>query len=264
LDERLMGPKGISSIMSVLLLFLLVGCSSNQPHAPSNAQIIPFQSQNLPEYRIRPGDELEVKFFYNPEVNGKATVRPDGMIRLQLIDEVEAAGLTPVQLDKLLTKKYAPVVKQPVLTVIVRAFAGQKVYVGGEVNRRGPLDFTAGMTALDAVITAGGFKETAKPEEAIVIRKGPTNRPFPIRVNLQKALDRSNTVGAPQLLPFDIVYIPKSAIAKANQFVDQYIRRLLMFQGFGLTFSFSAGDLRRNFEAEEAASTEEFDDEETP
>jgi len=259
-----MGSKRDFFILSVFLLLLLVGCGSNRTTVVSNDQAIPFQPQNPPEYRIRPGDELEIKFFYNPEVNGRVTVRPDGKIRLQLIDEVEAAGLTPSQLDKLLTEKYARALKQPVLTVIVRTFAGQKVYVGGEVNNQGLLDFTASMTALDAVIAAGGFKETAKPEEAIVIRKGPTNRPFPIRVNLQGALDRSNAVGVPQLLPFDIVYVPKSAIAKANQFVDQYIRRLLMFHGFRLNFGYGLGALSDRDFATESPTTDRTGDEGSP
>jgi protein involved in polysaccharide export with SLBB domain len=115
-------------------------------------------------------------------------VRPDGKISLQLLDDVQAAGITPAQLDEILTKKYAQELKKPVLTVIVRSFTGQSVYVGGEVNRPGLINLTAGMSALQAVINAGGFRETAKPEDAIVIRKGRNNKPIPLRVDLNKAM----------------------------------------------------------------------------
>jgi protein involved in polysaccharide export with SLBB domain len=88
-------------------------------------------------YIIQPGDQLDIKFFYNPELNENVTVRPDGLISLQLVDEVHASGLTPAQLDDLLTQKYSRELKKPMVTVIMRSFTMQRVYVGGEVNRQG-------------------------------------------------------------------------------------------------------------------------------
>jgi len=87
-------------------------------------------------YIIQAGDQLDIKFFYNPELNDSVTVRPDGKISLQLVDEVQAAGQTPAQLDDFLTEKYAKELRKPVITVIVKSFASQRVYVGGEVNRQ--------------------------------------------------------------------------------------------------------------------------------
>jgi protein involved in polysaccharide export with SLBB domain len=65
-------------------------------------------TQAPPEYRIQPGDQLDIKFFYNPELNETVVVRSDGKISLQLIDEVHASGLTPVQLDRELSRLYTP------------------------------------------------------------------------------------------------------------------------------------------------------------
>ena len=235
-------------ILAVILsaTSLLFACATHQ--AVQNAEPI-SQAQTPPNpapYIIQPGDRLDIKFFYSPELNEAVTVRPDGKISLQLVDEVQASGLTPSELDGTLTDKYSRELKKPVITVIVRSFIGQRVYVGGEVNRQGLVELTTGMTALQAVIHAGGFKETALPQGAIIIRKGPDNRPVPMRVDLKKVLYGNSPESETRLRPYDIVYIPKSAIAKANKFVNQYIEKLLLFRGvsFGFSYEIHSADNR--------------------
>ena len=85
------------------------------------------------EYIIQPGDLLEIKFFYNPEMNDGMTVRPDGRISMQLIGDVMAYGRSPNDLSILLRQKYDKELKNPEITVIVRSF-GSRVYVDGEVK----------------------------------------------------------------------------------------------------------------------------------
>ena len=227
--------------LCVLLLLLILGCSSNVKPQKGAVRPIPPEPQNPIEYRINPGDELTVKFYYNAELNETITVRPDGKISLLLVDDVQAAGLTPTELDKHLTKKYSRDLKDPVIAVIVRSFTGQQIFVAGEVARQGLIELTSGMTALSAVINAGGFKESAKPEASLIIRRGKGNQPFPIRVDLEKTLQGNSAGGDTQLRSFDIVYVPKSWIGKANVFVDQYIRNLLMFRGFDIGLWYGLG-----------------------
>jgi len=229
-------------ILTSFILPFLVGCSSNQPNRKDDIPAIPTPLQTRQEYLIQHGDKLDIKFFYNPELNESVTVRPDGKISLQLVDEVQTAGLTPSRLDDFLTQKYANELKKPVLTVLVRSFTAQRVYVGGEINTPGLLTLAGNMTALQAVFIAGGFKETAKPEGAIIIRRGPDNQPFPVRIDLAKVYDAKNPGNDLQLQPYDIVYVPKTWIAEANKFMDQYIRKLLLFNGWGLGY----GDLFTN------------------
>ena len=221
--------------LTIFILSLCVGCGTQEQVLKTDAPTLPSGPQEEPEYVIQPGDELDIRLFYNPELNETVTVRPDGKISLQLLDDVQAAGLTPADLDRVLTEKYARELKQPVVTVIVRSFSGQRVYVGGEVNRPGLIDLTTGMTALQAVINAGGFRETAKPENAIVIRKGLDERPVPVRVDLNEAIYGKNRAEF-QLQPYDIVYVPKTFIAKANKFVNEYIQQLLLFKGVNVGF----------------------------
>ena len=233
-----------SQILGLLILvtFLLFGCASKQVALKDRAELAITVAAKPMEYLIRQGDQLDIKFFYNPELNESVSVRPDGKISLQLVDEVQAAGLTPSQLDEVLTQKYANELKKPKITVIVRSFTGQRVYVGGEVGRPGLIDLSGGMTALEAVINAGGFKETAKPEAAILIRRGPDNKPIPIRIDLARMIDDEAAGPDVELQPYDIVYVPKTWIAKANKFVNQYIEQLLLFRGFSVGVGY--GDIK--------------------
>ncbi|OFW63681.1 MAG: hypothetical protein A2Y74_01285, partial [Actinobacteria bacterium RBG_13_63_9] len=228
-DNRMRG-SGKATVLVGILGSLLLGCSAEQAVRKNEMPAV-SRMQEPAEYRIQPGDELDIKFFYTPELNQTVTVRPDGKVSLQLIDEVEAAGLTPAELDGRITPRYAKEVKEPAITVAVKTFAGRKVYVGGEVGKPGLLDLQPGMTALQAVINAGGFLNTAKPEAALVVRTAITQAPTPIRINLSQAVNGEATRGDMPLQSQDIVYVPKTFIAEANVFVDQYIRGLLMFNG---------------------------------
>jgi polysaccharide export outer membrane protein len=92
------------------------------------------------------------------------------------------------------------------------------------------------MTTLQAVFQSGGFRETADPSETLIIRKGENSQPIPIRIDLAEVMDAGGGEDF-QLRPDDIVYVPKSAIANATKFMNDYIGGLLMFRGwsFGVT-----------------------------
>ncbi len=228
--------------IALLLLFItaiaVTGCGqkSIQNQNERNTRTLP--QEEPPVYLIEPGDTLDIKFYYNPHLNESLIVRPDGKIALQLVDEVRAAGITPEELDNLLTEKYGSELVNPKITVIIRSFQSLQVYVGGEVNSQGIISYTVGMTPFQAIISAGGFKESASPEHTMIIRKGPDNKPIPILVDLEKMALGTSDGPVILLHPDDIVYIPLSAISKANIFVRQYIKDLLLFQGVDLGFNY--------------------------
>jgi protein involved in polysaccharide export with SLBB domain len=227
-------------VITALLMIGLISCASQSSNVRQVQPLSATQTQAPVVYTIAPGDQLDIKFFYNPELNETVTVRPDGMISLQLIDEIQAAGLKPAELDDRLTDLYSRELRKPVLTVIVRSFTRQRIYVGGEVNAPGLIVLPAGMTALQAVFQSGGFRETADPAEALVIRKGENEQPVPLRIDLA-AVMQARGGNDLQLQPDDIVYVPKSAIANANKFIDQYIGGLLMFRGWSFGVNQSLG-----------------------
>lgn len=210
-----------------VLFLLLTACAPTIQNAVT-ADYARSQAPTYPlkEYIIQPGDQLDVKFFYNPELNEPLlTVRPDGRISLQLAPEIMAAGLTPAQLTDVLIKSYAKELANPGISVIIRSFSAQRVYVDGEVNRPGMVNLTGQMTTLQSIAEAGGFKDSARKGEVIIIRKTVDKKPLTIVANLEDAqygADKSQDI---TLAPYDIIYVPKSAIANVNQFVDTYIRR---------------------------------------
>ena len=214
--------KNISlfSFVATISSLITIGCSAKNP-APISTKAPPVFKETVEEYYLQPGDNLDIKFFYNPELNENVTIRPDGKISLQLIEEIKAAGLTPAQLDDLLTKQYATQLKQATLTVIIKDFGGQRIYVGGEVNAPQVLEVVGRVNALQAIFDAGGFKEDAKLSSVMIVSRGPDNRPLARKVDLQKALVGELPEEDYLLRPFDMVYVPKTNLAKSSEFITQ-------------------------------------------
>jgi len=213
--------------LSLLFVPLLLSSCTPAVRNPLPLVQLTEQAADIPpqEYRIQPGDLLDVKFFYNTELNEQITVRPDGRISLQLAGEIRAAGLTPAQLTDLLTRTYSAELRNPVITVIVRSFSAQRVYVDGEVNKPGQVNLVAPTTALQSISQAGGLKDTARTDEVIIIRRSVDNKYTATMLNLEKALDGTDAKQDIVLLPLDIIYVPRSHITNVNVWIDQYIRK---------------------------------------
>ena len=223
----------------IFLSVIIITLTSCAPAIKNQTPLDQAGAQNLlypgQEYRIQAGDQLDIKFYYNPELNELVTVRPDGRISLQLVHEIMAAGLTPAELTGVLKEKYAVEVKQPEITVIVRLFGGQQIYVGGEVNRPGAFNLIGSMTVLQSISLAEGLKDTARTKEMVIVRRGVDNKPLIMTINLKKVIDGTDMSQDIILKPFDIVFVPKSSVAEVNVWIDQYIRRNIPFQpGFGI------------------------------
>jgi polysaccharide export outer membrane protein len=227
--------KGCGRVMSrhlfkmfwpFLLIIMFAACSTTPSLGPQAMQGA-MAGEPLADYHLRPGDEIEIKFFYHPDLNERLMIGPDGKISLQLIDEILAAGLTTSQLDELLTREYAKYLENYSINVLVREYSGLKVYVGGEVVRPGFVSLKGNLSILQSIFAAQGFKETAKPENVILIRKGPENRPLAMAIDLGPVISGEQMENDIYLMPADIVYVPKTWIAKAGKFVDQYMRKVL-------------------------------------
>lgn len=193
------------------------------------------------DYVLRAGDAVSVKFFYNPELDAQMPIRPDGRIALALVGEIEAAGLTPAQLSGRLGQRYASVVKHPDATVIVTSFASQVVYVGGEVYRPGVIQASPDLTALQAIMMAGGTRATGEMRTVVIVRDQGTPTPKLLMLDLTRGLDDLEGYEDLVLRPKDIVFVPMSAIARADQFVDQYIEKLVpIARTFNIQYNFGS------------------------
>jgi len=183
-------------------------------------------AQTAPPYRVQINDVLEFLFFKNTELNQARAVGPDGVVSLQLIGSVEVVGRTIEDITGEVTKRYAKELVQPQVTVAVKEYSGLKVYVGGEVNQPGVQVYRGGLTALQAVVAAGGFKTTASLGSVIHIHKGPKGEPVGALLDLSRALNHADLGNDMALAPTDIVFVPRSRIANVNLFVEQYFRNM--------------------------------------
>src|SRR5712691_2278651 len=130
----------------------------------------PAAVADLPEYRIGIEDVLDVAVWNVAELQKTAPVRPDGKISLPLVNDVVAAGLTPMELRDQLTKLMAVFVHDPDVSVVVREIRSLKVSVLGQVKTPGRYDIKGPSTVLDALALAGGFTEFAGRRKITILR----------------------------------------------------------------------------------------------
>ena len=207
-----------------ILLVTLIACASSQKLGPIPGAMA-FQPSTREPYRIKPGDELEIRFFHTPEQNVTLPVRPDGFISLPLVHELEVAGRTVEEVRQDLVQRCSNELADPEIAVIVRTFSGYLVHVGGQVARPGVLELSGPRTVLEAVFEAGGLLDSASPADAFVVRHQPDGGYELEHADLQAVLRGEDASGNLVLQPYDVVFVPTSPIADVNRFVDSYLRK---------------------------------------
>lgn len=168
-----------------------------------------------PEIQLGPGDIIEIRFFYNPELNVVQTIRPDGKIFLQLIGEVQAKGQTPIELQEKLFKLFNQYFKQLDIAIIVQAFAPYYVYVGGQVNEPGtiPMQRHRPLTALEAIMLAGGINAENATYQNVMILRYEKGKWVHTQLNLEDVLFGNNNTPT-YLQPLDILFVPQHTLYK--------------------------------------------------
>jgi protein involved in polysaccharide export with SLBB domain len=252
---RLESRRALTAALFIVLLEAAIGCERPLPPSPGQAALgqpgttLPAtaaaaasQPAEPPDYVLQPGDTLSVKFYYNPDLNEQLPIRPDGKISLQLVGEVKAAGQQPAALRQELLRRYSEVLKRPQVEVIVIGFGAQRAYVGGEVGNPQVVPLRAGMTAMQAIIEAGGFRNTAEPRTVAILRDQGAERPLFLVVDLRRNVRRGIVGQDVRLQPKDIVFVPKSAIAEVDQFVSQYIDQVIpVSRSFNVSYLLGPG-----------------------
>jgi protein involved in polysaccharide export with SLBB domain len=194
-----------------------------------------------PPYRIQRGDTLAIRFYRNPELNIDLIVRPDGMISLPLINDVAAANSTPQELGRHLAEAYKTELAVPDVAVIVTKFAGQRIYVGGDVGTPGEIELASGLTMYQAIVKAGGFKNSARVNQVILIRKNTDGKLGGKSFDLTDVHGGTHPELDVALEPYDIVVVPRSSVGNLNTFMEQYITRNLPAGGVWLNFLAASG-----------------------
>jgi polysaccharide export outer membrane protein len=170
------------------------------------AKDAPAPAAAAASYKIGPDDTLHVSVWKEPDLTATLPVRADGMISLPLLNDVQAAGLTPMQLAASLTEKLKKYLADPRVTVVVTAMNSQRVYVIGEVLHTGSMNLLPGMTVLQALATSG-FTQFANTKGIYVLRtENGKQQKMPVNY---KALVKGDSMGQNiALKPGDTIVVP--------------------------------------------------------
>jgi polysaccharide export outer membrane protein len=174
--------------------------TAGAPAAPAGA-VIP------PGYLIGPEDVLVIVFWREKEMSAEVAVRPDGKISLPLLNDVNAAGLTPEQLRGQLLEAASKFIEEPSATVIVKEIRSRKVFVTGQVAKPGPYALAAPTTVLQLLATAGGVLEYADSKHIRVMRTE-NGKPVSFTFNYKDVIKGKNLKQNIELKPGDTVVVP--------------------------------------------------------
>ena len=213
MNEKIGGPgtrlrqcfaAGVIGMSAMIAAFATVGCADMNPAPPVPAEAY----VSKPSGNLAAGDEISVSFSGAPELNTKQKIQPNGKVSLPTIGDVTAAGKTINGFQSTLTSLYQPHLQDPTVVVSLES-AAAGVYLSGEVLRPGKIPLDRPMTALEAVMEAGGFTKFANPKQVIVVRKqdGKNKRYV---LNLNDAFTGSES-GLFYLRPYDVIYVKQSA-----------------------------------------------------
>ena len=188
------------------LILVLGGCSTRELPPTADQTGLP------PEYRIGPGDSLEIFVWRNPELTITLPVRPDGRISIPLVQDVVALDKTPTQLGAEIQQKLKEFVQDAEVTVIVQSFVGpftQQIRVIGEAEKPAAVPYRANMTVLDLMIQVGGLTKFAAGNRAVIVRHvNGGEQTYPVYLN-SLINDGEVKYNAP-MEPGDILIIPQT------------------------------------------------------
>ena len=224
-----------------MLAFFTVTIAATAGQRLTNAE----QNPQGAGFRLWPGDVIEFKFFFNPELNDTIQVRPDGKIALPLIGEVDVSNRPVDEVRKNIEALYTPHLKTPELSINVKTYGSQKVYVGGEVNKPGMISLLGQLNVHEAIMEAGGLKRTGRTDQVVLIRKNENGLPVMRMVSVRMMVNEAAPEAGLSLLPFDVVLVPESKVARVDRWIDQNIKQMLpVVLTSGFTYLINGGLIR--------------------
>jgi polysaccharide biosynthesis/export protein len=173
-----------------------------------------------PRYLLRPGDTLRLEYRLTPEFNQSVTVQPDGYIDINVGGEIQVAGLNVTQAHDLILSKETYRLKDPELTLSLEEFTRPYVVVAGEVSKPGQIEIRDQMTALSAIMMAGGFSNGAKSGQVLVFRKYNDSLAEVRKLNLTHVTKTAQLEHDMALQPGDIVYVPHDRVSRIQHYMS--------------------------------------------
>lgn len=225
----------------LFIIILLWGCGKSITIPLLTPDQVPSleAAGNYPDrnYRLEPGDTLKISYPFHSDMDqSESLIKPDGRISITQIGEMVVAGMTTSELEKVLVERTSDHLRNPEVVVSVSKFAEKRVYIAGEVTKPGPVEYQKNLTPLQAIIAAGGFKDTAMVESVILIRPVTAGEPIARKIDLASVISDGNKELL-RLAPHDVVFVPRTAIAEADLWVRQHLTDLVpFFRGTGMTY----------------------------
>jgi polysaccharide biosynthesis/export protein len=217
-----------SLALGCVALGSLVACAPPAPSLSAGAVAggVPLTSEHV----LAPGDEFEIRFPYYTDLNDRVIVGPDGRLSLQLINTVAVGGLTVAQAAKVLNERYSRVLRDPQVTITMRTYAPEQIFVDGWVTSPGIVRSDVPLTVSRAISQAGGVKTGAHTGDVLVLRRTPDG----VVHYYQVALGNYGGAGAedPLLSTYDVVYVPQGVLGSVNDFLANYLRNVPFFVNY--------------------------------
>lgn len=203
---------------------------SDHPQLPTGASTGAPTLITSTGYRLHHGDKIEVRFFYQPELNQEAVIKPDGTVSLQLIGELRAEGITVPELERQLMQQYSKILVDPVISVVLKEYVQPRVFIGGQVAKPGSYELRDGDMLAQALLLAGGFTPQAHRKQVIHARPVGEGQ---LRVTVIDATRLFSPNPDPDLnlalKDGDLIYIPESKLSRLSDILNA-----LKLQTFGL------------------------------
>ena len=161
------------AIVAIFVPALFCEAQDNKPTnqaASQSAAVSAVSAPSTDTYVIGSSDVLTITVWKEPTFSGTLLVRPDGMVSVPLLGDVQASGLTPLQLGDQLAGKLKKYIQDPNVSVLISQIHSKVIYMLGEVGKKGPIEMTPGMTLLEAISSAGGLTDYANSKKIYILR----------------------------------------------------------------------------------------------
>jgi polysaccharide biosynthesis/export protein len=188
------------------------------------AQSVPVKPPTLTydsnqRYLLNPGDVIDVQYRYTPEYNQTVTLQPDGFVSLEIVGDVKMSGLNLDQARAILIQRASRRLQDPEITLVLKEFQKPYFVVAGEVVQPGKFEMREKITAVQAVMLAGGFKDTARSSQIVVFRQINADTAEVKLVNLKDIKRTSDLENDLKLESGDMLLVPKNRMAKLERFL---------------------------------------------
>lgn len=229
-EHRFAAPMLFRSISSAVLLTVMWTSSPSagipQQDPPKNQLPVAggAADDQLPfiqgsRYRITPTDVIDLTFPYVPEFNQVVTVQPDGYITLKGVGELRAQGRTVPELRLMLIEAYGSILRDPVITIVLKEFEKPYFIATGEVNKPGKFELRGAMSLTQALAVAGGLTQAGKSSEVVLFRRFTEDMLEVKQIDVKKMFARRDLSEDPLVRPGDTLFVPKSTLSRIQRFI---------------------------------------------